>query len=70
MLVAEGAADICIEPNPKQWDVEAPGLIVREAGGSTWFSSQPSTPATEPRISIATNGKLGPAVLAALKLDK
>jgi len=68
MLVAEGAADICIEPNPKQWDIEAPNLIVHEAGGSNWTSGTAETPATEPRINVATNGKLEAAVLEKLKL--
>jgi histidinol-phosphatase len=33
MLVAEGAADAMIEIGPTLWDLAAPALIVREAGG-------------------------------------
>jgi histidinol-phosphatase len=33
MLVAEGAADAMLEIGPNVWDLAAPALIVREAGG-------------------------------------
>jgi histidinol-phosphatase len=69
MLVAEGSADICIEPDPKQWDIEAPGLIITEAGGKIWSNATNETLATEPRISVATNGLLEATVLAALHLS-
>lgn len=70
MLVAEGAADINIEPNPKQWDIEAPGLVVTEAGGKMWTSAAADAPAAEPRISVATNSQLQASVLEALHLTE
>lgn len=68
MWVAEGAVDACFEPYAKLWDIEAPRLIVTEAGGSFWTDAHPETPADAERVVIATNGPLEPAVLAALRL--
>ena len=34
MMVASGRADIMVDPSLAHWDVSAPSLIVREAGGS------------------------------------
>lgn len=58
MLVAEGAIDACFEPDPKQWDIDAPCLIVQEAGGSVWTSATLHTPPEAPRTVIASNGVL------------
>ncbi|GAA1903828.1 histidinol-phosphatase [Streptomyces sodiiphilus] len=33
MMVAEGAADMCAEPELSLWDMAAPALVVQEAGG-------------------------------------
>jgi histidinol-phosphatase len=55
MLVAEGAVDVCFEPQVAIWDVAPIKVIVEEAGGR--FSS----PAT------STNGLLHDAVLEALR---
>lgn len=58
MLVAEGAADACIEPDLKQWDLEALRLIVTEAGGSIWTNATADTPPEASRIVITTNAIL------------
>jgi histidinol-phosphatase len=55
MLVAEGAVDVCFEPQAALWDVAAVKVIVEEAGGRFDF------PAT------STNGILHDAVLEALR---
>ena len=54
MLVAEGAVEVCFEPQVSLWDVAAAKVIVEEAGGRFDF------PAT------STNGVLHDAVLEAL----
>lgn len=33
MMVAEGAVDVCAEPELSLWDMAAPAIVVREAGG-------------------------------------
>jgi histidinol-phosphatase len=64
MLVAEGAADVMLEIGPTLWDLAAPSLIVREAGGRlTDFAGTPSH--TGPQA-LATNGRLHAAIVAAL----
>jgi len=55
MLVAEGAMDVCFEPQVSLWDVAPIKVIVEEAGGRFDF------PAT------STNGWLHDAVLEALR---
>ncbi len=69
MWVAEGAADVCFEPYAKQWDIEAPKLIVTEAGGSFWTNATTGTPADAERAIVATNGPLEPAILNSLGLQ-
>lgn len=69
MLVAEGAADVCFEPYAKQWDIEAPKLIVTEAGGSFWSNATPETPADEERAIVATNSKLQSIILNEMGLN-
>jgi len=68
MWVAEGAADACFEPYAKQWDIEAPKLIITEAGGSFWTNATAKTPANAERIIIATNGPLADPIRSALHL--
>lgn len=68
MLVAEGAADVCIEPDLKAWDIAAPACIVTEAGGSVWSNAPANTPPGEPRIVITSNGLLETSVREQLKL--
>ena len=64
MLVAEGAADVMLEVGLSPWDLAAPALIVREAGGQlTDFAGTPSYRGPE---SLATNGRLHDDVLAIL----
>jgi histidinol-phosphatase len=56
MLVAEGAADAMIEIGPTLWDLAAPALIVREAGGRlTDFAGRDSYAGPQ---ALASNGPL------------
>ncbi len=64
MLVAEGAADVALEPGPTLWDLAAPALIVAEAGGR--FSSLEGDPDPGRGSGVSTNGRLHEPVLAAL----
>jgi histidinol-phosphatase len=66
MLVAEGAADACFEPNLKLWDLEALRLIVTEAGGSIWTNAISTTPPEASRIVITTNGRLEQLLVSTL----
>ena len=61
MLVAEGAADAMLEIGPTVWDLAAPALIVREAGGRlTDFAGRDSY--TGPQA-LASNGRLHAAIV-------
>ena len=54
-----------VEVGPTLWDLAAPALVVREAGGRmTDFGDVPSC--TGPEV-VASNGTLHAAVLAALR---
>ncbi len=64
MLVAEGAADIAIEPSLALWDMAALDIIVREAGGS--FSGIAGEPGPTHRSGVSTNGILHQSVIAHL----
>lgn len=65
MLVAEGAADIAVEPELSLWDLAALIPIVAEAGGTfTGVDGAPPGPSTA--SALVTNGLLHPEVLAAL----
>lgn len=68
MWLAEGAADAAFEPYAKQWDIEAPKLIILEAGGTFWTSADTNTPADTDRVVVATNGPLKQAIHQALHL--
>lgn len=68
MLIAEGAIDACFEPDPKQWDLDAPALIVQEAGGSIWTDATADTPPEAPRIVIGSNGLLEKNIREKLEL--
>jgi len=61
MLVAEGAAEIALDPEVKLWDLAAPQLIVEEAGGRFTDLSGVSRP--DGGSGIATNGLLHDAAL-------
>jgi histidinol-phosphatase len=62
MLVAEGAAEIALDPEVKLWDLAAPQLIVEEAGGR--FSDLSGLPRPDGGSGLATNGLLHEAALA------
>jgi histidinol-phosphatase len=64
MLVAEGAADVMVEPELALWDVAALRPIIEEAGGRC--TALDGAPATGPGGCITTNGRLHDDVLAAL----
>lgn len=70
MWVAEGVADVCFEPYAKLWDIEAPKLIVTEAGGSFWTNATAATPADEERAIVATNEHLMPQILKSMGLKE
>jgi len=61
MLVAEGAAEIGLDPVVSLWDVAAPLVIVEEAGGR--FSDLSGTGGADGGSGVATNGLLHEAVL-------
>ena len=64
MLVAEGAADAMLEIGPTLWDLAAPALIVREAGGRlTDFAGRDSYAGPQ---ALASNGPLHPALVEIL----
>ena len=64
MLVAEGAAEAMLEIGPSTWDLAAPALIVREAGGRlTDFAGRDSIDG--PRA-LASNGILHAALVEQL----
>jgi histidinol-phosphatase len=65
MLVAEGAADVMIEPELALWDVAALRPIVGEAGGQC--TDLAGVPATGPGGCVTSNGPLHDQVLAALR---
>jgi histidinol-phosphatase len=64
MLVAEGAAEVMIEPELALWDVAALRPIVEEAGGRC--SNLAGAPATGPGGCVTTNARLHDDVLDAL----
>lgn len=64
MLLAEGALDICVEPELSLWDIAALIPIVREAGGM--FTDLGGRPSPGDGSSVATNGWLHPEVLRRL----
>jgi histidinol-phosphatase len=61
MLVAEGAAEIALDPEVKLWDLAAPQLIVEEAGGR--FTDLNGIARPDGGSGVATNGLLHEAVL-------
>jgi histidinol-phosphatase len=64
-LLAEGAAEIVIEPDLNTWDLAAPAVIVEEAGGRvTDIAGERSI---RGRSVVATNGRLHEEVLARLR---
>lgn len=63
-LVAQGAAEVMLEVGPTLWDLAAPALLVREAGGR--FSDFEGTEAVTGPTALATNGALHALVLGRL----
>ena len=64
MFVAEGAADIAVEPIVNLWDLAAIQVIVEEAGGR--FTSLEGERTASGGSALSTNGVLHDEVLAAL----
>lgn len=62
MLVAEGAAEIALDPVVSLWDLAAPMVVVREAGGR--FTDLSGMPTAAGGDALATNGRLHDAALA------
>src|SRR4029077_16820149 len=56
MLVAEGAVDICAEPEVSLWDLAALMVIVEEAGGK--FTDLSGRPTPDGGSAVSTNGLL------------
>lgn len=67
MLVAEGSADIAVEPVLAVWDMAALDIIVREAGGS--FTSITGEPGPHHGSGLSTNGLLLDQVVKHLNAD-
>jgi histidinol-phosphatase len=64
MLVAEGAAEIAVEPEVAHWDMAAIQVIVEEAGGR--FTNLDGEARADGGSGLSTNGFLHDAVLEAL----
>ena len=64
MLLAEGAVDVAAEPELELYDMAAPDVIVREAGGR--FSGLDGTDGPFGGNALASNGHLHEAALAFL----
>jgi histidinol-phosphatase len=67
MLVAEGAAEIATDPDVSLWDLAAPLVIVREAGGRFTDFRGAETAAGD--SGLATNGLLHEAARSFLAAD-
>ena len=63
MLVAEGAAEIAVEPELAHWDMAAVQVIVEEAGGR--FTNLGGETRADGGSGVSTNGLLHEIVLAA-----
>ncbi|GGV01396.1 histidinol-phosphatase [Streptomyces spectabilis] len=64
MLVAEGAVDICAEPELSLWDMAATAIVVTEAGGR--FTGLDGAPGPHSGNAAASNGLLHDEMLAHL----
>lgn len=56
MLVAQGSAEVMLEVGPTLWDLAAPALVVREAGGR--MTDLAGAPSYQGPGAMATNGLL------------
>jgi histidinol-phosphatase len=68
MLVAEGAAEIGLEPIVSLWDLAAPRAIVEEAGGR--FSDFSGAARADGGSGLATNGLVHDSVLEIIGLPR
>lgn len=66
MLVAEGAAEIAVDPEVSLWDLAAQQVILEEAGGRQTDLSGVDGP--DGGSGLATNGLLHDAALSILGL--
>jgi histidinol-phosphatase len=64
MLVAEGAADLAVDPIAALWDLAAPKVIVEEAGGR--FTDFAGTARADGGNGVASNGLIHDEALAIL----
>ncbi|MFN2590762.1 MAG: inositol monophosphatase, partial [Actinomycetota bacterium] len=64
MLVAEGAADVAVEPDVSLWDLAAVQVIVEEAGGR--FTNLEGERRPDGGSALSTNGALHRQVLESL----
>ena len=64
MLVAEGSAEIALDPVVSLWDLAAPLVVVQEAGGR--FTDLAGVPTADGGSAVATNGRLHDIVLGQL----
>ncbi len=64
MMVAEGAVDICAEPELSLWDMAANAIIVTEAGGT--FTGLDGRPGPHSGNAAASNGRLHDELLGYL----
>jgi histidinol-phosphatase len=65
LLVAEGAADLAVEPEVSLWDLAAVKVIVEEAGGR--FTDLAGVARADGGSAVCSNGLLHDQVLAALR---
>jgi histidinol-phosphatase len=65
MLVAEGAADLAVEPEVELWDLAAPQVIVEEAGGR--FTDLGGIPTPAGGSVVSSNGLLHDRVVTTLR---
>jgi histidinol-phosphatase len=66
MLVAEGAAEIAVDPGVSLWDLAATLVVVREAGGR--LTDLDGVSRADGGDGVSTNGWLHDEVLAALRV--
>jgi histidinol-phosphatase len=64
MLVAEGAADLAVEPIAAVWDLAPLKIVVEEAGGR--FTDLSGTPRLDGGNALSSNGLLHDAALGIL----
>lgn len=66
-LLATGRCDAVVDPKMEIWDIAALVPVVRESGGM--ICGWDGGPAIAAKDCVATNGYLGPAVLAAIRTE-